>query len=35
MIGTGDTLDRLKDEPKDAHALLAVKEDLTNFVVLY
>ena len=35
MKGAGDTLNRLKDEPKDTLALLAVKEDLTNLVVLY
>ena len=28
----GDTLECLKDEPSDTLALLAVKEDLTNFV---
>ena len=35
MIGGGDTLECLNNEPKDALALLAVREDLTNFVVLY
>ena len=32
MKGAGDTLNRLNDEPKEALALLAVKEDLTNFI---
>ena len=31
----GDTLECLKDDPSDTLALLAVKEDLTNLVVLY
>ena len=35
MKGAGDTLDRLNDEPDDTLALLAVREDLTNFVDLY
>ena len=35
MKGAGDTLNRLNDEPDDALALLAVREDLTNFVDLY
>ena len=35
MIGAGDTLECLNDEPKDALALLAVREDLTNFIILY
>ena len=32
MKGVGDTLNRLNDEPEEALALLAVKEDLTNFI---
>ena len=32
---TENTIDRLNDESKDALALLAVKVDMTNFVVLY
>ena len=35
MKGAGDTLDRLKDEPKDTLALLAVKGRLDQLSRLY
>ena len=32
MKGAGNTLNRLNYEPKEALALLVLKEDLTNFI---